>query len=241
LIAVRAHPLTWTSCPPDPLAWITWRDLGLHLLFIPWLALPLTAVGLGWSLGLAGVRAWARLSLLLLGMAVFGILYSPISTAALTQWLDRQRPLPTPLPTPVAVLVGRGPQIAQATTVLAAQMQRDGLVQQVYVSGDSRATADQLLRLGVPSQEVFGDDCARTTWENATRTASWLRQQKPPVLAIALISDRWQLPRAALAFQRQGLAVRPMAVALPITASEQNHLALRETAATLLYWVQGRL
>jgi uncharacterized SAM-binding protein YcdF (DUF218 family) len=174
-------------------------------------------------------------------MVVLGFLYSPISTAVLSQWLDRQRPMATALPTSVAVLVGRGPQIAQATTTLAARLQRDGLVEQVYVSGDSRATADQLLRLGVPSGEVFGDDCARTTWENATRTASWLRQRQPPVLAITLITDRWQLPRAALAFQRQGLAVRPLAPPLTMSASEQNHLALRETAATLLYRLQGRL
>lgn|GEM_PF-3294220 len=233
--------MTWTSCPPDPLAWVTWRDLALHLLSTPWLALPLTGLGLGWGLGWVGLRGWGRPSLVLLGMVVLGFLYSPISTAVLSQWLDRQRPMATALPTSVAVLVGRGPQIAQATTTLAARLQRDGLVEQVYVSGDSRATADQLLRLGVPSGEVFGDDCARTTWENATRTASWLRQRQPPVLAITLITDRWQLPRAALAFQRQGIAVRPVAVPLPISASEQNHLALRETAATLLYWVQGRL
>jgi hypothetical protein len=47
--------------------------------------------------------------------------------------------------------------------------------------------------------------------------------------------------RVRSAFQRQGIAVRPVAVPLPISAVEQNHLALRETAATLLYWVQGRL
>ena len=77
-------------------------------------------------------------------------------------------------------------------------------------SGDERATAERLERLGVPPALVDGDSCARTTWENATRTAAWLRQHHPgaPVL---LITDPWQLPRAARAFARQGVAVQPLA------------------------------
>ena len=79
---------------------------------------------------------------------------------------------------------------------------------------------------GVAPSRIAGDSCARTTWENATRTAAWLRQHHPgaPVL---LITDPWQLPRASRAFARQGLQVQP--------------LALRETAATLLYRLQGRM
>jgi uncharacterized SAM-binding protein YcdF (DUF218 family) len=91
---------------------------------------------------------------------------------------------------------------------------------------------------------VAGDDYARTTWENATRTTAWLRQQNPgaPLPAIALITDPWQLPRAALAFQRQGVAVKPQAAPVDhLSASVQNRLALRETAALLLYRVQGRV
>ena len=70
---------------------------------------------------------------------------------------------------------------------------------------------------------------ARTTWENATRTAAWLRQHHPgaSLPAVLLITDPWQLPRAARAFARQGLQVHP--------------LALRESAATLLYRLQGRM
>ena len=79
---------------------------------------------------------------------------------------------------------------------------------------------------GVASSRIAGDSCARTTWENASLTASWLGQHHPgaPVL---LITDPWQLPRAAHAFARQGLQVQP--------------LDLRETAATVLYRLQGRM
>jgi uncharacterized SAM-binding protein YcdF (DUF218 family) len=56
-----------------------------------------------------------------------------------------------------------------------------------------------------------------------------------------LITDPWQLPRATAAFRRQGLVVLPIAVEPPLSAGQRNRLALRETAATLLYGLQGRL
>ena len=58
---------------------------------------------------------------------------------------------------------------------------------------------------------------------------------------MALITDPWQLPRATAAFRRQGLVVLPIAVEPPLSAGQRNRLALRETAATLLYGLQGRL
>jgi uncharacterized SAM-binding protein YcdF (DUF218 family) len=144
----------------------------------------------------------------------------------------------------VAVLVGRGTEIALTTISLAAHLERQGLIHTIYVSGDQRASAERLVALGMPPAKVAGDDCARTTWENATRTTAWMRQQNPgaPLPAIALITEPWQLPRASLAFQRQGVAVMPLAAPVDhLSAGAQNHLALRETAALLLYRLQGRL
>ena len=99
------------------------------------------------------------------------------------------------------------------------------------------------MQLGVAPSRIAGDCCARTTWENATRTAAWLRQHHPgaSLPAILLITDPWQLPRAAHAFARQVLQVQPLAAEPPLTAPERNRLALREAAATLLYRLQGRM
>lgn len=85
-----------------------------------------------------------------------------------------------------------------------------------------------------------GDSCARTTLENATVTAAWLRTYHPgaPVL---LITDPWQIPRATAAFRRQDLLVTPLAAAPLLEPVERNRMALRETAATFLYRLQGRL
>ncbi len=56
-----------------------------------------------------------------------------------------------------------------------------------------------------------------------------------------LITDPWQLPRASRAFSRQGLQVQPLAAEPPLSAPERNRLALRESAGTVLYWLQGRM
>ena len=94
--------------------------------------------------------------------------------------------------------------------------------------------------LPCPPPAFCGDACARTNWENATRTSAWLQQHHPnaPVL---LITDPWQLPRASRAFQRQGLSVIPLAAEPSLAAAARNRLALRETAGTLLYGLQGRM
>jgi uncharacterized SAM-binding protein YcdF (DUF218 family) len=246
--------VVWTSCAPDPLPWFQLREPLLHLLNTPWLLLPALAV---LSLGIAAVLriGLIRASLITttLVLLVSG-LYSPLATKLLTAWLTAQLPpsdLTRSAPTkqaPVVVLVGRGEQIAAGTTAVASLIVRDQPVAAVYVSGDNPSTARALIRQGVPSQLVSGDSCARTTWENATITAAWIRQQhllKPQADAqlppVVLITDPWQLPRAAQAFSHQGLVVHPIGVAPPLTPQQRNRLALRETAATILYWLQARM
>ena len=236
--------IRWSSGPHDPLIWFSLRDLVFHLVATPGLLLPLLA-GLLWiASGLLPVTGLPRAGLLGAAVLCAGLIYTPLGTRFLSSWLLLQVPHPISAQTPVAVLVGRGPQIALTTTTLAADLERQGLVRTIYVSGDARATAERLVALGVPPARVAGDNCARTTWENATLTTAWLRQENPgaPLPAITLITDPWQLPRAALAFQRQGVDVRPMAAPIDhLSAKDQNRLALRETAALILYRLQRRI
>ena len=235
--------IAWSHCPPDPLLWLQLREPLLQVLYRPWLALPLLG-GLVWWLA-RGVSAPLRLALVAALLALSALLYSPIGTNALTTWLEEQIPTSTSSPGPlhppaVAVVLGRGPQIAAASTRLASALLRDQDAAAVYVSGDAYTTAEALQRQGVASDQIAGDSCARTTWENATRTAAWLRIHHP-LAPVLLITDPWQLPRATAAFRRQGLDVMPMAIDPHLTARQRNRLALRETAATWLYRLQGRL
>ena len=225
--------IAWSHCPPTPWHWLQLREPLLAVAYQPWLLGPLL-----------GLLVWliARRPLpVVVAMLLIAVLYSPIGTTCLSAWMQGQLPPSVPAASqPVAVLLGRGPQIAAVTTAEASRLVRDHVAVAVYVSGDAFATAQALQRQGVPAPLIAGDSCARTTWENATRTATWLRRHHPGA-PVALITDPWQLPRAGAAFRRQGLVVLPIAVEPVLSPGQRNRLALRETAATLLYGVQGRL
>ena len=233
--------MQWQACPPSPLAWFELRQPLLTLLLTPGLLLPLVGA---FALLLAWWCQLPRLALpavALLAPLALSAIYSPLATTLLSGWLMAQLP-PSPPANgsgPVAVLVGRGSAIATATTEAAAAQLNQGQAVAAYVSGDERSTAERLLALGVAPALLAGDSCARTTWENATHTAAWLRQHHPgaPVL---LITDPWQLSRATAAFRHQDLQVIPLAAAPVMGPTERNRLALRESAATLLYRLQGR-
>lgn len=235
--------MQWQYCPTERLPWITLRELLLQVLFSPPLLLPLVALGAVVMARQFKLPRAGQIGVGVLAPALVSLLYTPMTTALLTAWLEHQQPEAKPLPNmgeAVVVLVGRGPGIAEATTKAAAQRLRSGEALAVYVSGDRRATAERIERLGIAPNRIAGDSCARTTWENATLTASWLNKHHPgaPVL---LITDPWQLPRASRAFQRQGLQVLPVSAAPKMNPAQQNSLAVRETAGTILYYLQGRM
>ena len=175
--------------------------------------------------------AWIPLRELLLGLVHTPALLLPLAAVlglALAWWLQKPRSGAAALALllPMALSAIYPPRHCPAQCLAAAQLRRDPSLS-AYVSGDA------------PSP-IAGDSCARTTWENATLTAAWLGQHHPGV-PVLLITDPWQLPRAAHAFARQGLQVQPLAAEPQLSATERNRLALRETAATLLYRLQGRM
>lgn len=240
----QEQAMQWRSCPPDYLPGIELRELLLQVLFSPPLFLCLVALAAFLLARQCRLSLASMIGVVGLASMTVSMIYTPSATAVLTAWLQHQQPESTlsgNTHEPVVVLVGRGPGLGAVTTQAAAEHLSSGMASVVYVSGDQRITAERLQRLGVAPERIAGDSCARTTWENATLTASWLRQHHPgaPVL---LITDPWQLPRASRAFQRQGLQVQPIAIAPHMqTAVQQNRLALRETAATILYYLQGRM
>ena len=145
------------------------------------------------QLSRAGTAALA----LLLPLAL-SALYSPPATALLSGLLHSQLPAaPSSAPAAVVVILGRGPAIAAATTRSAAvQLRRDSSLS-ACVSGDALSTAERLVQLGVAPSRIPGDSCARTTLENASRTAAWLRQHHPGAslsAVLTLTSSPWLSP-----------------------------------------------
>lgn len=228
--------LQWELCDRPPLFWFNWREVLLQLVAQPGYSYGLLLI----ALLLCSLRPWARrLRPALLGLGVFLLLvYSPVGTNMLTDLLNQLVPTARVQPAQAIVLVGRGPEIAATTTQTAAELFNAGYADTVYVSGDSPSTGQRLLDLGLPVNGVAGDTCARTTWENATYTAQKL--QPKGVKRIILITDRWQLPRATAAFHKQGFQVSSVASQPKLGDRQQNYLAIRETLATLSYWILGR-
>lgn len=236
-----AQELNWTHCPPQPLAWIQWRELALAVVHTPWLLLPLLAlmvVLLLRPLPLGWLQRGVVLAVVVMSAS---LLYSPLATGLLSHWLDQQVPQASIGlgPSAVVVIPGRGPQIAAATTQRAAQLLAEHKASLVLVTGDTTSTAKLLVRQGVRPDQLVGESCARTTWENATTSAAWLQQHRPGV-PIALVTDRWQLARAARAFAAQGLQVVPIAADAFLSPQQQNQLAIREALAITLYRLQNR-
>ena len=140
---------------------------------------------------------------------------------------------------PVIVLLGRGPIVAAATTEAAALLFNQHKAQAVYISGDIPQTRKFLLQRGVPSRFITLDSSATTTWENATFTSAWLSRHYPGAPVI-VITDPWQLARAARAFSYQGLSVIGLSAMPQMSERSRNHFALRETLAYILYFFQAR-
>jgi uncharacterized SAM-binding protein YcdF (DUF218 family) len=71
---------------------------------------------------------------------------------------------------------------------------------------------------GVPVAAV--EDRSRTTWENASFTASLLEHRD--IQRILLVSSAWHLPRAVRAFERRGLDVIPAPTAFETREDEDG-------------------
>ncbi len=109
----------------------------------------------------------------------------------------------------------------------------------VYVSGDQRSPAERLLALGVPPPAASPATPAHVP---PGRTPA----AQPPGSANTILEPPcsssptpWQLARATAAFRHYTLQVIPLAVITALTPAQRDRLALRETAATLLYRLQG--
>ena len=224
------------------MAWFGIREYLLRVLFSPFLFL--LSIGfifflLSWQLPFTRKT---QLALSTLATLLSSSIYSPAATSLFTYFLEKQLPESIDLSTnisPVIVLVGRGPIVAAATTETAALLLNQHQAEAIYISGDLPQTRDMLLQLGVPSGLVTLDSSATTTWENASSTSAWLSRHYPGAPVI-LITDPWQLARAARAFNYHGLTVYMKAAMPEMSEKSRNYFALRETLAYILYWFQAR-
>lgn len=112
---------------------------------------------------------------------------------------------------------------------------------------------DILLGGEMDEGEVWVESESHTTYENAVNAAALLRPRN--ISRVALVTDSVHMPRAELAFRKQGFVVVPapccaysaadlnrFADYIPSSgAMEANEAALHEWGGLMWYWLRGRI
>jgi len=131
------------------------------------------------------------------------------------------------------VVLGRGEKFRNSRIEVTAELWRADRAPLIFASGAGDAPRLlQLLRAeGIPNQALDGENCSRTTAENALFTATVLQPQG--VKQVVLVTDPPHMLRSMLTFRSLGFRVIPHASPLP------PDLALREKARIVLYEYMG--
>lgn len=155
------------------------------------------------------------------------------------------RPLPsyTGQSADAVVMLGRGPAMTPDRVALAAKLWEDHKARLIFASGtgDAPAMIGLLKQKGVPTQIIGGENCSRTTYENAQYTAQVLEPQG--VRHILLVTDAPHLLRSTLLFRKFGFKVTPISSSdlQDIRSNERTALVLREYVGLVSYGLMGRL
>lgn len=147
-------------------------------------------------------------------------LKSPLGKFVLTQGLTAPVPEDTGEPVDAIVILGRGGGfLMDSRTDVAVDLWEDQRAPFIFSSGRPEAEnmMEQLHEKGVPLEALRGEDCSRTTEENALFTAAVLQQEG--VETILLLTDSPHMLRSLLTFRSLGFEVVPHSTPF----SKENH------------------
>ncbi|MEO0757341.1 MAG: YdcF family protein [Cyanobacteria bacterium J06648_16] len=140
------------------------------------------------------------------------------------------------------VILGRGHELREMRTAVAADLLAAGRAPRVFVSGggDAPNIVELLREEGANPAAVDGENCSRTTKENALYTAQILKPQG--VERIILVTDAPHTLRSHLTFRNVGFEVIPHPSPFPPGFSRYSKqvIGLRETAGFVAYGLLGR-
>ena len=176
-------------------------------------------------------------------MWVFGIL---LVLGLSPWWLNRALQLIIARPNTsdsadAIVVLGRGPKYAENRTAATVQLWESGRAPQVFVSGvtDAPVILKRAKEMGVPTTDITGEACSRSTWENAFYTEMFMpplesASAKPKIL---LVTDDLHIARATLVYRSFGFEVLPYPVEAK-SAMWRQHI-FREFFVLLYYVAKG--
>jgi uncharacterized SAM-binding protein YcdF (DUF218 family) len=140
------------------------------------------------------------------------------------------------------VVLGRGKELNPSRVQVAAELWEDDKAPLIFASGiyDAPEIVNMLHEKGIPDQATEGEDCSRTTYENAKFTAKILKPQG--IERILLVTDAPHLLRSLLTFQSFGFAVVPISSSSlkELNNETRTTMVLREYVGLVGYELMGR-
>ena len=140
-------------------------------------------------------------------------------------------------PVDAIVVVGRGNSYNERRAKAAVHLWKDGRAPHLFMSGanDAPILVDLAKEMGVPDENVSGEACAATTWENAFYTQrqmpfDQISSAKPKIL---LVTDGLHMGRTTLLYRNFGFEVVSYPVRLEFPQWRKQ--IIREFLAIMYY------
>ncbi len=207
----------------------------------------LAGVGLVWvfrNLSQNNRKIWRR-QFLVWGSVLLLIYFTPVlrplvslSTRVLVSFV----PQDSGAAADAIVILGRGRVLQEARVETAANLWQAKRAPIIFVSGDGDAQpmVEALQARGLPKQVLDGENCSKTTEENARLTASRLLPRG--VRRIVLVTDPPHMLRSLLTFNSLGFTATPSLSPFPswYPTRQRAVLVFREYTGLVSYGVLGR-
>lgn len=196
-----------------------------------------------WLLWLVSTKRWRRrLTVPICTLAIGLIIASPWGLA-LEQWgLTAFLPVDSGNTVDAIVVLGRGTEFRDLRVAEAQKLWQANRASRVFASGmsDARSIVQELQALGIPKQNLDGEECSQSTKENAQFTQAILHPLG--VRTILLVTDAPHLLRSVLTFRSVGFHVisHPSSLPVHLLPQEELWLLVREYLSLVQYALTGQ-
>ncbi|MEO1591396.1 MAG: YdcF family protein [Cyanobacteria bacterium J06632_22] len=173
-----------------------------------------------------------------LGLSIATVLLPLLSTVTLVALI----PPDSGQTADAVVILGRGPDLRYLRTAVAADLVKAQRAPRIFISGggDAPQMVDILQQHYAVTAPVDGENCSRTTRENALYSAQQLLPEG--IQRIILVTDAPHMLRSYLTFRNVGFEVisHPSPFPEEFGFRSQLVIAFRETAGFVTYSLLGR-
>jgi uncharacterized SAM-binding protein YcdF (DUF218 family) len=166
----------------------------------------------------------------------------PLTIAVANKGLIEFLPADSGVTADAIVVLGRGDKLRKSRVEVAEQLWKAHRAPLIFASGagDGSQILQQLGGKSIPPQALEGENCSRTTEENAQFTAIVLKPRG--IKQIVLVTDPPHMLRSLLTFRGLGFTVIPHTSPLPtdLAANTKAIIVYREYMGLISYGLRGR-